>query len=130
MCQGLFFNKVADLRPATLLKKRLWHRCFLWILWNFQEHLFTELLWTTASVLFLLFLAYYWWSIEKILIICWFYCFNFKFQRFIIFFFGKKAATGSALYRKKQGVLRLRFSPDFPYCDRVYGRDMYKQQCI
>ena len=22
------FNKVADLRPATLLKKRLWHRCF------------------------------------------------------------------------------------------------------
>ena len=28
MCQSLFFNKVADLRPATLLKKRLWHRCF------------------------------------------------------------------------------------------------------
>ena len=23
-----FFNKFADLRPATLLKKRLWHRCF------------------------------------------------------------------------------------------------------
>ena len=23
------FNKVAGLRPATLLKKRLWHRCFL-----------------------------------------------------------------------------------------------------
>ena len=23
-----FFNKVAGLRPATLLKKRLWHRCF------------------------------------------------------------------------------------------------------
>ena len=22
------FNKVADPRPATLLKKRLWHRCF------------------------------------------------------------------------------------------------------
>ena len=28
LCQGLFFNKVAGLRPATLLKKRLWHRCF------------------------------------------------------------------------------------------------------
>ena len=28
LCQGLFFNKVASLRPATLLKKRLWHRCF------------------------------------------------------------------------------------------------------
>ena len=28
LCQCLFFNKVAGLRPATLLKKRLWHRCF------------------------------------------------------------------------------------------------------
>ena len=27
-CAGVFFNKVAGLRPATLLKKRLWHRCF------------------------------------------------------------------------------------------------------
>ena len=27
LCQSLFFNKVAGLRPATLLKKRLWHRC-------------------------------------------------------------------------------------------------------
>ena len=26
--QGLLFNKVAGLRPATLLKKRLGHRCF------------------------------------------------------------------------------------------------------
>ena len=28
LCQSLFLNKVARLRPATLLKKRLWHRCF------------------------------------------------------------------------------------------------------
>ena len=28
LCQSLFFNKVAGLRPSTLLKKRLWHRCF------------------------------------------------------------------------------------------------------
>ena len=28
LCQSLFFNKVADLSPATLLKTRLWHRCF------------------------------------------------------------------------------------------------------
>ena len=28
LCQGLFFNKVADLSPATLLKKRLWLRRF------------------------------------------------------------------------------------------------------
>ena len=27
--QSLFFNNVAGLWPATLLKKRLWHRCFL-----------------------------------------------------------------------------------------------------
>ena len=28
LCQCLFLNKVAGLSPATLLKKRLWHRCF------------------------------------------------------------------------------------------------------
>ena len=28
LCQSLFFNKVADLRPATLLKRRLYHRYF------------------------------------------------------------------------------------------------------
>ena len=27
--QSLFFNKVAGPRPVTLLKKRLWHRCYL-----------------------------------------------------------------------------------------------------
>ena len=28
LCQSLFFSEVAGLRPATLLKKKLWHRCF------------------------------------------------------------------------------------------------------
>ena len=28
LCQSVFFNKVAGLRPATLLKKRLKRRCF------------------------------------------------------------------------------------------------------
>ena len=28
LCQSLFFNKVAGLKPASLLKKRLWHRPF------------------------------------------------------------------------------------------------------
>ena len=28
LCQRLFFNKVSGLRPETLLKKSLWHRCF------------------------------------------------------------------------------------------------------
>ena len=26
--QSLLFNKVAGLRPAILLKRRFWHRCF------------------------------------------------------------------------------------------------------
>ena len=29
MCQSIFFDKVAGIRPTTLLKKRHWHRCFL-----------------------------------------------------------------------------------------------------
>ena len=28
LCQGLFFIKVSPLRPAALLKNRLWYRCF------------------------------------------------------------------------------------------------------
>ena len=27
-CLSLFFSNVAGLRPATLLKKKPWHRCF------------------------------------------------------------------------------------------------------
>ena len=26
--QSFFFNKVEGIRPTTLLKRRLWHRCF------------------------------------------------------------------------------------------------------
>ena len=48
--QSLTFNKVAGLRPATLLKKRLWHRCFPV---NFAKFLgipfFTEHVRTIAS---------------------------------------------------------------------------------
>ena len=36
--QSLFFNKVTDLRPVTLLKKRHWHRCFPV---NFAKFLYT-----------------------------------------------------------------------------------------
>ena len=28
LCQSLFFDKAAGLRPSTLLKKKLWHSCF------------------------------------------------------------------------------------------------------
>ena len=55
-CQEVFCEKVVlrnftifsekhlcqSLSPATLLKKRLWHRCFLWIFWNFFEYLFLQ----------------------------------------------------------------------------------------
>ena len=40
LCQSLFFNKVADFRPATLLKNRLWHRCFPVNLTKFLRTLF------------------------------------------------------------------------------------------
>ena len=41
LCQSLFLNKVAGLRSATLLKKRLWRRCFLV---NFAKFLRTPFL--------------------------------------------------------------------------------------
>ena len=41
-CDRASFFKVARLRPDTLLKKELWHRCLSLNLLNFQEHFFTE----------------------------------------------------------------------------------------
>ena len=46
LCQSFFFDKVAVLRPASLLKKRLWHRCFLV---NFTEFLRTSFLQNTSG---------------------------------------------------------------------------------
>ena len=43
MRQSPYFSKVAGHRPATLLKKTLWH---LRLLWSFYEHLF---LWNTSG---------------------------------------------------------------------------------
>ena len=46
LCQSHFFNKVASLRLATLLKKRLWHRFFPVNFAKFLRTLFlTEHLW-------------------------------------------------------------------------------------
>ena len=39
LCQGLFLNRNAG-RPVTLLKKRLWHRCFPVNFAKFLRHLF------------------------------------------------------------------------------------------
>ena len=46
LCQSLFFNKVAGHRPATLLKKRLWHRSFPV---NFVRFLRTHFLQNTSG---------------------------------------------------------------------------------
>ena len=46
LCQSLFFNKVAGSGPATLLKKRTWHRCFPLSFAKFLRTPFlTEYLW-------------------------------------------------------------------------------------
>ena len=51
LCQSLFFNKVAGLRPGTLLKKGLWHRCFPV---NFAKFLRTLFLQNTSERLLLI----------------------------------------------------------------------------
>ena len=50
LCQNLFLNKVAGLRLATLLKKKLCHRCFPV---NFQKFLRMPFLQNTSERLFL-----------------------------------------------------------------------------
>ena len=50
LCQSLFFNKVAGLSPATLLKKRPWHRFFPV---NFAKFLRTYFLQNTSGRLLL-----------------------------------------------------------------------------
>ena len=48
LCQSLFFNKVTGLRPVTLLKKRLWRRCFSV---NFAKFLRTHFLQNTCEMI-------------------------------------------------------------------------------
>ena len=53
LCQSLFFNKVAGLRPAAFLKKKLWHRCFPGILQHLKNTFFhrTPLVATSGTVM-------------------------------------------------------------------------------
>ena len=51
LCQNLFFNEFAGLRPATLLKKKLSHRCFPV---NFAKYLRTPFLLNTSGQLLLI----------------------------------------------------------------------------
>ena len=48
LCQSLFVNKVAGLRPATLLKKRLAQVFFCYFCDIFKNTSFSEYLWKTA----------------------------------------------------------------------------------
>ena len=61
LCQSLFFNKVADLGSATLLKERLWHRCFPV---NFAKFLGTLSRKTSGRLLLQIFIVTNWikWS--------------------------------------------------------------------
>ena len=52
LCHGLFLNKAAGLRPATLLKKKLWYRC---LPVNFVKLLRTLFLQDTSGRLLLCF---------------------------------------------------------------------------
>ena len=54
LCYCFFFNKVAALMPATLLKKRPWHRCFPV---NFAKYLRTPVLQNTFMWLLLMHLC-------------------------------------------------------------------------
>ena len=56
LCHSLFLNKVAGLRSATLLKKRLWHRCFPL---NFAKFLRTPFLQNTPKRLLLFTVLHY-----------------------------------------------------------------------
>ena len=49
LCQSLFFYKAEGLRPATLLRKRVWHRCFPV---NFVKFLRTPFLQNTSGYCF------------------------------------------------------------------------------
>ena len=46
-CARVFFL----IKLQSLLKKRLWHRCFPVNLWNFYEYLFYRTLWAIASTI-------------------------------------------------------------------------------
>ena len=62
LCQSLFFGKFAGLRSVTLLKKRLWHRCFPV---NFAKFLRTPFLKDTFGQLVLFIYLFFFYSLFK-----------------------------------------------------------------
>ena len=86
LCQSLFFNNVEALRPATLLKKRLWHRCFPV---NCAKFLRTPF-----------FIEHLWWLLVNSLMKN-SYKSNCEFQRFVGF---RKLSQNSVLLSKCSGM--------------------------
>ena len=75
LCQSLFFNKATDLRSATLLKKKFWHRCFPV---NFAKFLRTLFLQNTPGRLLLGFQLFILCSFMETFIDVFIYCFPVK----------------------------------------------------
>ena len=63
LCQSLFLNKIAGLRSAILLKKRLWHRCFPA---NFAKFSRTPFLQNTSGRLLLCFSIITSWHLDVV----------------------------------------------------------------
>ena len=63
LCQRLFFNKAAGMRPATLIKKRPWQRCFPV---NFAKFLRTPFSQNSPWKLLLRLLSFFFWCYEYI----------------------------------------------------------------
>ena len=64
--ESLFFNKVVALRPATLLKKKLWHRCFSVNFAKFSRTTFLiEHLWWLLLYFEVCFVLPFWFSLVE-----------------------------------------------------------------
>ena len=97
LCQSFFFNNVAGLRPATILKKRFWHRCFSVNFAKFSgtpffiEHLWRLLLNEFRVPYF--FLNYALWFFSLII--------SFSFLTFIVVKRDEKILEGKIKFRKR-----------------------------
>ena len=110
LSQSLFFNEVASLRPAALLKERLWYRCFSM---NFSKFLRTSISkniceglllvagWWTAEI-------YYFYLVLFTLTSLWLGFFSFIYDFFIHICFGfeTKLANGK-LYGELRPILKI-----------------------
>ena len=91
--QSLFFNKVADLKPVTLLQKRLWHRSFPV---NFAKFLTTPFL-----------VEHFRWLLLGPFLGCqsmWYFSRNTIFSRMNIIFFGDAGDPPLGVFFRSKGI--------------------------